>query len=313
MTLRELEYLVALARFRHFGRAAEACCVSQPTLSTQLKKLEGELGMQLVERGTGGVLLTPFGKATAERARKILAEVQHIKDAAQEARDPESGAVRLGIFPTLGPYLLPAIMLRFAERFPSLKLSLIEEKSLDLLARLEGGEIDAALLALPVEGDAIASRFLFEEPFLFAVPAAHPLAGRGRIGVEEIEGEALLLLEDGHCLRDQALDICGLTGAAPQPAFRAASLETLRHMVGAGLGVTLLPQLATTGGTAAPGVRLVRFSTPAPSRRIALVWRRSSARAALFGAMADLFGTVAGALLSADPVPLAPAASRPAA
>ncbi|RAI01709.1 DNA-binding transcriptional regulator OxyR [Acuticoccus sediminis] len=305
MTLRELEYLVALARYRHFGRAAEACCVSQPTLSTQLKKLETELGMQLVERSSTGVLLTPFGQATAERARRILVEVQHIKDAAQIGRDPESGTVRLGIFPTLGPYLLPSIMLRYAERFPSLQLFLIEEKSPNLVTRLHDGDIDVALLALPMDDDQLTCEFLFEEPFLFAVPSGHPLANRTRITMEDICEQELLLLEDGHCLRDQALDVCSLSGAVEQPAFRAASLETLRHMVGAGLGVTLLPQLATAGGKSASDMlRLVPFVDPAPSRRIALVWRKSSARTGLYRAMAELFRQVADDLLHgpvADP------------
>ncbi|MCF3934384.1 LysR substrate-binding domain-containing protein [Acuticoccus sp. M5D2P5] len=301
MTLRELEYLVALARYRHFGRAADACSVSQPTLSTQLRKLEAELGVQLVERSSSGALLTPFGKATAERARQILLEVQHIKDAAQEGRDPEGGAVRLGIFPTLGPYLLPSIMLRFADRFPALQLYLVEEKSPSLLTRLHDGDIDAALLALPVEDEALASAFLFEEPFLLAVPPGHPLADRGGITLDDIADQKLLLLEDGHCLRDQALDVCQLSGAVEQSAFRVSSLETLRHMVAAGLGVTLLPELATITGAERPDApRLVRFADPPPNRRIALFWRKSSPRDALYHAMADLFIDVSHTLQRRD-------------
>ena len=316
MTLRELEYLVALAKYRHFGRAAEACLVSQPTLSTQLRKLEAELGVQLVERSAGGVLLTAFGRAAAERARRILAEVQSLKDAARQGSDPERGVVRLGIFPTLGPYFLPGIMPRFAERFPDLQLFLIEEKSPGLLARLQDGDLDVAILALPVGDEQVTAEVLFEEPFLLAVPEGHPFARRDAITPSELGDQELLLLEDGHCLRDQALDVCNLTGAVEQPAFRATSLETLRHMVGAGLGVTLLPQLATLGGgPAAGGPRLVRFRDPAPSRRIALVWRRSSAREPLFRAMAALLRQVAEALQTACPDGAAGAsgtAARPA-
>ncbi|MDQ0314318.1 LysR substrate-binding domain-containing protein [Amorphus orientalis] len=299
MTLRELEYLLALARYRHFGRAAEACHISQPTLSTQIKKLELELGTALVERSTSGVILTSVGEATVESARRILAEVQSIRDTALQARDPESGTVRLGIFPTLGPYFLPSVMLRFAERFPALRLSLVEEQSSHLISHLRDGDIDVALLALPLQDDQLIASFLFEEPFLLAVPPVHPLAERSSIALDEIRDQELLLLEDGHCLRDQALDICEMSGAVEQSAFRAASLETLRHIVGAGLGVTLLPKLATHRRTAGPDtVRLIPFENPVPNRRIALVWRQSSARAPLFGAMADLFRNVAAELLA---------------
>jgi LysR family transcriptional regulator, hydrogen peroxide-inducible genes activator len=287
MTLRELEYLVALAKYRHFGRAAEACLVSQPTLSAQLKKLETELGVQLVERDSRGVILTEFGMKAAERARRILLEVQHLKDAAQESRNPETGAVKLGLFPTLGPYLLPLVMPGLAGRFPGLQLLLIEEKSDALAASLRHGEIDAAILALPVAGEQFAHEFLFEEPFLLAVPKTHPLSDHDRISLASLSDEELMLLEEGHCLRDQALDVCSLSGAMERPTFRATSLETLRHMVGAGLGMTLMPELATLTGGDASATRFVQFEQPRPSRRIGLFWRKRSARDALFRNLAS--------------------------
>ncbi len=287
-TLRELEYLVALAKYRHFGRAAEACLISQPTLSAQLKKLETELGVQLVERDSRGVILTEFGVKAAERARRILLEVQHLKDAAQESRNPETGAVRLGLFPTLGPYLLPLVMPGIATRFPGLQLLLIEEKSDALAASLRNGEIDAAILALPVAGEQFVHEFLFEEPFLLAVPNTHPLSDRDRIPLASLSDEELMLLEEGHCLRDQALDVCHLAGALERPTFRATSLETLRHMVGAGLGMTLMPELATRTGAEGPSTtRFVHFEQPCPSRRIGLFWRKRSARDALLRNLAS--------------------------
>jgi LysR family hydrogen peroxide-inducible transcriptional activator len=286
-TFRELEYLVALAKYRHFGRAAEACLISQPTLSAQLKKLETELGVQLVERDSRGVILTEFGVKAAERARRILLEVQHLKDAAQESRNPESGAVRLGLFPTLGPYLLPLVMPGIVSRFPGVQLLLIEEKSDALAASLRNGEIDAAILALPVVGEQFVHEFLFEEPFLLAVPKTHPLSDRDRISLASLSHEELMLLEEGHCLRDQALDVCSLSGAMERPTFRATSLETLRHMVGAGLGMTLMPKLATLTGDSASTTRFVHFEQPCPSRRIALFWRKRSARDTLFRSLAS--------------------------
>ncbi|TWF50186.1 LysR substrate-binding domain-containing protein [Neorhizobium alkalisoli] len=299
MTLRELEYLVALAKYRHFGRAAEACLISQPTLSAQIKKLEAELGVQLIERDARGAILTAFGKKTAERAKRILAEVEHIKDAAQESRNPESGALRLGIFPTLGPYLLPFVMPRIAERFKSLQTLLIEEKSDGLIDRLRDGEIDAAILALPVADDQLVSDFLFEEAFLLAVPRNHRLNRQETIATSELLGEELMLLEEGHCLRDQALEVCTLSGAFERPTFRGTSLETLRHMVASGIGVTLLPKLATLApSTAVDTLGLVRFeASPAPSRRIALVWRKSSARENLFRDLAAVIRDVIAPML----------------
>jgi LysR family hydrogen peroxide-inducible transcriptional activator len=290
MTLRELEYLVALAKYRHFGRAAEACQVSQPTLSAQIKKLEDELGVALVERDSRGVILTSYGQETAVRARRILLEIEQLKDSVQQNQNPEAGTIRLGIFPTLGPYLLPHVVSPARKRFPDLELLLIEEKSSSLLARLRDGEIDAAILALPVHDGQLRTEFLFEERFLLAVPDSHPFAQRNSIGIAELADLDLMLLEEGHCLRDQALEVCGFSGANERSSFRATSLETLRQMVSAEVGMTLLPELATLNqGTVTGGVHLLKFSDSNPNRQIAMCWRKSSAREPLFLSLSELF------------------------
>ena len=301
MNLRDLKYLVALADLRHFGRAAEACHVSQPTLSTQIRKLEEELGVTLIERAPRKVMLTSAGQDAVLRARRIVAEVEEMKESARRSRDPESGALRLGVFPTLGPYLLPHLVPQLRERFPQLELLLTEEKSDVLLQRLREGKLDAALLALPVHDEQMHAQFLFEEPFVLAVPAEHSLAGQQAMSMDALGEETLLLLEDGHCLRDQALDVCRLSGAQEKSGFRATSLETLRQMVAAGVGMTLLPALSVHEPIVQPaGVRLVPFHKPAPSRRIALVWRKSSALDGFLGSLADAIGALARAQLPQD-------------
>ena len=205
MNLRDLRYLVALADLRHFGKAADACFVSQPTLSTQIRKLEDELGVALVERAPRKVMLTAVGQDVVQRARRIVADVEQMKEAARRSRDPESGSLRLGVFPTLGPYLLPHVVPQLRERFPQLELLLVEEKSDVLLQSLREGKLDAALLALPVHDEQLHAEFLFEEPFVFAAPVRHPLAAQDSLAMSQISDETLLLLEDGHCLREQAL------------------------------------------------------------------------------------------------------------
>jgi len=293
MNLRDLKYLVALADLRHFGKAADACFVSQPTLSTQIRKLEDELGVALVERAPRKVMLTAAGQDVVLRARRIVAEVEQMKESARRSRDPESGSMRLGVFPTLGPYLLPHIVPQLRERFPQLELLLVEEKSDVLLQRLRDGKLDAALLALPVHDEQLHAELLFEEPFVFAAPQRHPLAARASVSMA-------LLLEDGHCLRDQALDVCRLSGANEKSGFRATSLETLRQMVAAGVGVTLLPALSVHAPVAQPpNIRVVPFRKPAPSRRIALVWRKSSALDGFLHTLADAIGPLARAQLPA--------------
>lgn len=290
MNLRDLHYLVALADHKHFGRAASACFVSQPTLSTQIRKLEEELGVPLVERAPRKVMLTPAGLDIVERARRIVAEVEQMKDAARRSQDPEAGSIRLGMFPTLGPYLLPHAVPRIRARFPKLELLLVEEKSDVLLARLRDGRLDAGLLALPLHDEQLTTEFLFEEPFLLAVPEHHPLASRDSLKLKDLGNERLLLLEDGHCLREQALDVCQLSGATETIGFQATSLETLRQMVAANVGVTLLPALATKPPVArSENIHLLTFEDSQPSRRIAMVWRKSSAMAGLLHGLADVF------------------------
>ncbi|MBK9493313.1 MAG: Hydrogen peroxide-inducible genes activator [Alphaproteobacteria bacterium ADurb.BinA280] len=295
MNLRDLRYLVALADLRHFGRAADACHVSQPTLSTQIKKIEDELGVTLVERAPRNVLLTEVGVHIAQRARGILAEVEQIKSLARMTKDPEAGTLRLGIFPTLGPYLLPHVVSGVRSRFPRLELLLIEEKTEVLLQQLHDGRVDCALLALPLHHeDQLHAAFLFEEPFVLAVPKEHPLATRTPLRLRDIGDERLLLLDDGHCLRDQALDVCHLAGASEKDGFRATSLETLRQMVAAGVGVTLLPVLAVQPPVPrSPNMQLRQFSDSQPSRQIAMVWRKSAANGAFLQRFAELIRDLA--------------------
>ncbi|WP_250625085.1 DNA-binding transcriptional regulator OxyR [Pinirhizobacter soli] len=289
MNIRDLQYLVALAQHRHFGRAADASFVSQPTLSTQIKKLEDELGVSLVERAPRNVLLTEVGAEIARRARGILAEVDQIKSIAQRTRDPESGSLRLGIFPTLGPYLLPHIVPLVRERYPRLELLLREEKSDQILHMLREGSLDAGILALPLHDDSLHTEFLFEESFVLAVPEKHALTQSRKLTMDDLADQSLLLLEDGHCMRDQALEVCHMAGATEKTGFRATSLETLRQMVAANVGITLLPALSVKPPVAQTGqVRLLRFAEPAPSRRIAMVWRKSSAAGAFLQGVADV-------------------------
>jgi LysR family hydrogen peroxide-inducible transcriptional activator len=313
MNLRDLKYLVALADHKHFGRAAASCFVSQPTLSTQIRKLEEELGLPLVERAPRKVMLTPAGQEAAARARVIVSEVEQLKEAARRSRDPEAGTVRLGIFPTLGPYLLPHVIPRIRERFPELELLLVEEKSDVLLDRLREGKLDAALLALPVIDDQLHAEFLFEEPFLLAVSGRHPLARREHLDVQELATQKLLLLEDGHCLRDQALEVCRLFGANEKSEFRATSLETLRQMVAADVGITLLPSLSVQPPVPrSNNIRLLDFTGEGrPSRRIAMIWRRSSAMNDFLMELADQFKRLPQALFTLDAVNAA-ATRRPA-
>ena len=300
MNLRDLRYFVALAELRHFGRAADACFVSQPTLSTQIKKIEDELGVTLVERAPRKVMLTEAGAEIAQRARVVLNEIEQIRAIARRSLDPESGTLRLGIFPTLGPYLLPHVVPKLRQRFPRVELLLTEEKTEILLQLLQEGRIDAAVLALPLHEEQLHTELLFEEPFVLAVPSTHPLAESERLGLDTIADERLLLLDDGHCLRDQALDVCHLAGASEKDGFRATSLETLRQMVAAGVGVTLLPLLAVQPPVPrSETVRLLSFTDSRPSRQIALAWRKSSAQG-------EFLRKVAGVLAGPSPPLLAP-------
>lgn len=291
MNLRDLAYLVAVAEHLHFGRAARAVHVSQPTLSMQLKKLEETLGVQLFERSNKSVRLTAIGSDMVARARRMLDEAAQMKLAASAAHDPESGTLTLGIFPTLAPYLLPLLMPQITARFPKLRVQLVEEKTAALVEQLASGQIDAAMLAMPVDHPAFAQRAVFNEPFLLAAARSHPLSNRASVTMADLHHARLLLLEDGHCLRDQALAVCQLAGIAEATDFRATSLETLRHMVAASDAVTLMPELATR--MVKDGLAYIPFAgTTPPQRAIGLYWRHKSARTGLFEALAELTAAV---------------------
>jgi LysR family transcriptional regulator, hydrogen peroxide-inducible genes activator len=285
MNLRDLVYLVSIADYQHFSKAAKASHISQPTLSMQLKKLETYLGVQLIERDHKKVRLTSAGEAIVERARRILNDVQDIRELARSAQDPYSGMFRLGAFPTLAPYLLPIIVPLATLHLPRLQLFLLEEKSNVLVQQLKEGHLDAALLALPVKEDSLEMIPLFEDPFMLAIWEDHPLANYDLIDFNMIQDERLLLLEEGHCLRDQALAACQLAGAQEYPHFRATSLETLRQMVMARVGITLMPTLAAKKES---GIIYIPFESPAPSRHLAIVYRKSSPFKLCVTALAEL-------------------------
>jgi LysR family transcriptional regulator, hydrogen peroxide-inducible genes activator len=294
MTLRDLQYLVALAETRHFGRAALRCHVSQPTLSAQLRKLEEFLGVSLIERRPRRVGLTPAGEAVVERARRMLRDAEDIRALARASQDPLGGQLKLGLIPTLGPYLLPRVAPRIAKALPKLQLMLHEYQTAPLVERVVQGELDVAILALPADTKGLVTRSLFAEAFLVAMPEHHRLTARKRLKIGDLAGEKLLLLEEGHCLRDQALEVCTKAGTEEQD-FRATSLETLRQMVAAGLGITLLPRLAAEGPFASARGLVVRpFSPPAPSRVIGAAWRRSTSRIAAITAVCDITARTVG-------------------
>jgi LysR family hydrogen peroxide-inducible transcriptional activator len=279
LKLKDLRYLVAVADERHFGRAAGRCFVSQPTLSAQLKKLEQDLGVQLIERAPNNVTLTPAGQEIVTRARRILEASDEVVQLAHSHRDPLAGKLRVALLPTIGPYLLPRVAPALRRALPRLELRLYEYQTAPLLEKLQAGALDVGILALPVEAPGCEARELYDEPFTVALPERHALAARKTLRVADLRGETLLLLEDGHCLRDQALEICSRVGTKDPQDFRATSLETLRHMVATGAGVTLLPQLASRGAWGnARGVAVRPFANPAPSRHVGALWRRSTAR-----------------------------------
>lgn len=288
MNLRDLKYLVALADTGHFGRAAAKSHVSQPTLSAQIKKLEEQLGVLLLERRPRHVALTEVGARVVARARRILQEAGDITELARASRDPLAGALKVAFIPTLGPYLLPLVTPRIRKQLPRLQLLLYEYQTGALLERLRAGELDLGVLALGVDVSGLEVLPLHEEAFTLAVPAGHRLAKKNAVRPDDLAGETLLLLEDGHCLRDQALDVCSRIDVREAEDFRATSLETLRQMVAAGLGVTLLPELATQGPFAqAKSVAIRAFVKPAPRRTIGAVWRKSSTRAPAIAAVCD--------------------------
>jgi LysR family hydrogen peroxide-inducible transcriptional activator len=290
MNLRDLKYLVAVAEHRHFGKAAEACFVSQPTLSTQIKKLEVELGVTLIERGNRQVMLTPVGENIVAQAHRVLREVGELVHMAEEHRDPYGGELRLGIIPTVAPYLLPKILGPLHKAFPNLHIQLTEGQTAVISRLLREGDLDAVIVALPFEAENVTEAALYREPFYFAVSKEHPKAGRKTVTLADLDHEQVLLLEDGHCLRDQALDVCNTHNAVENTNFRATSIETLRQMVAANVGTTLMPELAVTAKSGP--VRYIPFKTPAkgspPHRDIGLCWRARSHRVALLDEIAAL-------------------------
>jgi LysR family transcriptional regulator, hydrogen peroxide-inducible genes activator len=288
--LKDLRYLVAVADTRHFGRAAERCFVSQPTLSAQLLKLEGYLGVQLIERRPRHIALTDAGEQVVARARRMLDASEEILTLARAHRDPLAGQLRVALIPTVGPYLLPQVMPAIRKALPRLTLLLYEYQTAPLLEKLHAGEIDLGILALPVDLAGLEVRELYEEPFQVAVPAHHRLAQRAAVRLEELQNESLLLLTEGHCLRDQALALCSRAGVQEHQDFRATSLETLRQMVAAGAGVTLLPELAGKGAYGSTrGVAIRPLARPVPTRHVGAVWRKTTARRPAIDALCSIF------------------------
>jgi LysR family hydrogen peroxide-inducible transcriptional activator len=287
--LKDLRYLVAVADCGHFGQAAERCFISQPTLSAQLKKLEEYLGVQLIERQPRGATLTQAGEQIVARARLILSASDEVITIAQTYRDPLSGRLKVAMIPTVGPYVLPQVAPAVHRQMPRLDLLLFEYQTATMLEKIQTGEIDVGVLALPVEIEGLASRRLYDEDFNVALPAQHRLAQQASVRISDLEDESLLLLEEGHCLRDQALEVCSRISVHERQDFRATSLETLRQMVAAGAGVTLMPELASGGAYGnARGVVIRPLVRPTPHRQIGAVWRKSSARVAAIQAFCEV-------------------------
>ena len=283
MTLTELRYIVAVARERHFGRAAEACFVSQPTLSVAVKKLEEELDVKLFERGSNEVSVTPLGEEIIRQAQSVLEQAQSIKEIAKRGKDPLAGPLRLGVIYTIGPYLLPDLVRNAIAEVPQMPLMLQENFTARLLDMLRSGELDCAILAEPFPDTNLALAPLYDEPFLVAVPRSHPLASHERINAEKLKQETMLLLGTGHCFRDHVLEVCpefarfSSNAEGIRKSFEGSSLETIKHMVAAGMGVTVVPQLSVPPEPH-PHIAYIPFEDPVPTRRVVLAWRRSFTR-----------------------------------
>ncbi|MFM7568942.1 MAG: LysR substrate-binding domain-containing protein [Betaproteobacteria bacterium] len=286
MTLTELKYIVAVARERHFGRAAEACFVSQPTLSVAIRKLEDELGVQLFERGSSEISVTPIGTQIIEQAQRVLEQAAAVKEIAKHGKDPLSGPVKVGVIYTIGPYLLPQLVRQMISDTPRMPMLLQENFTAKLLELLRQGEIDVAIMADPFNAQGLVTQPLYDEPFVVTVPTGHPLADRKSVPATLLKTETMLLLGTGHCFRDQVLEVCpelsrySQASAGIQKTFEGSSLETIRHMVASGIGITVLPWTAMP----APARRetllsYVPFDDPAPVRRVSIAWRKSYARA----------------------------------
>jgi LysR family hydrogen peroxide-inducible transcriptional activator len=285
---RQLQYVVAVAETLGFHKAAERCHVSQPTLSAQVKQLEDVLGVQLFERNRRRVLLTAAGAVVLAHARRILLEIDDMIAAAEQLAEPRSGTFRIGVIPTIAPYLLPDVVPAARARYPKLQLVFREEKTDVIVADLHEGRLDGGLLALEADIGEWCSDRIMDDPFVVAVPKGHPLARKKRIRASDLEGERVLLLDEGHCFRAQALSICNQAGAQ-ETELRATSLSTLAQMVSSGLAVTLLPQIAVAVENRRGQLEVRPFTSPSPHRTIALIWRPESPFAETFRELADVF------------------------
>jgi len=291
ITLRQLRYLSALAKHSHFGRAAEACSVTQPALSMQIRDLERTLGVAVVERRPGDVMLTDVGREIARRAEDVLTASRDLVDFARHRSGLLTGRLTLGVIPSLAPYLLPRILPLLQSRFPELQLELRETQTRQLIEDIKSGALDAAMLALPVAESDIDTIALFEDLFLLAVPASDPRNEAARVAADDIDQSRLILLEDGHCLRDQALAFCATATRVRSGAgtvFGASSLNTVMQMVAGGYGVTLIPQIAADVERRDARVKFLRLENPQPGRSIGLAFRRTSPRKADFAALGEV-------------------------
>jgi len=295
MTLNELRYIVAVAQEKNFGRAAQRCFISQPALSVAIQKLEEELQTQLFERGKSEITVTPVGERIVEQAHKVLEEAARIRDIAQAGRNQLAGVFRLGAIYTVAPYLLPDLVPALNARAPDMPLEIEENVTEQLEAALKTGRIDAAIIALPFHPPGIATEFLYEEPFQVVVPQSHPWAKRKTIDPSELAGEHAILLNVGHCFRDQVLETCPELNRGDAPVTRSNSLETIRNMVASGLGISVLPRDALTPKYHSRLVVPVPFSKPVPSRRIALAYRKSFPRPAAIEAIREAVAACRGA------------------
>ena len=283
MTLTELRYIVAVAREKHFGRAAEACFVSQPTLSVSIKKLEEELDVRIFERGTSKISVTPLGDEIVRQAQSVIEQAAAIREIAKRGKDPATGPLRLGVIYTIGPYLLPDLVRLAIERMPQMPLILQEIFTVKLLEMLRTGDLDCAIMAEPFPDTGLAVAPLYDEPFMAAVPKAHALARRKSVSTDELQRETMLLLGTGHCFRDHVLEVCpeyarfSSDAEGIRKSFEGSSLETIKYMVASGMGVTVVPRLSVPK-EAQPHIKYIRFSAPVPTRRVVLVWRRTFTR-----------------------------------
>jgi LysR family hydrogen peroxide-inducible transcriptional activator len=299
ITLKQLRYFDAVARELHFGRAAEACAVTQPALSMQIQELEHNLGLTLLERTRAGVQLTRHGSEIAARAARILADTRELIEMAQHGNELLSGELRLGVIPSVAPYLLPPLLPSLRDRFPDLQLAVRETQTHTLLQELVDGKLDVLLLALPLKHADVETEVLFEDRFVLALPADRQLSGQPLATPDFVEKERLLLLEEGHCLRDQALSYCKLSQVPKIDTFGASSLSTIVEMVAAGYGITLLPEISLGIETRARPLKLMRFIEPEPSRTLGLAWRATSPRKSDFKELAEMVKEAGAALIEA--------------